>query len=127
MKVTRISSGSRFEVEAAYSRAVGCDGWIFVSGTTGMDYATMTLAEGVVAQTEQCLRNIDSALAQVGAELSLVVRVKYFLPDRYEFEACWPALRAAYGAAPPAATKIEAGLVDPAMRIEIEVTARLPA
>lgn len=127
MERRRISSGSRFEDEIGYSRAVVRDGWVFVSGTTGMDYATMALADGAAAQAAQALRNIDAALAEAGATLDDVVRVTYVLPDRTDFEACWPALRAAFGKARPAAMMIEAGLIDPAMRIEIEVTARLRA
>ncbi|MHA3978416.1 RidA family protein [Halovulum sp. GXIMD14794] len=127
MERRRISSGSRFEDEIGYSRAVVCDGWVFVSGTTGMDYATMTLADGAAAQAVQALRNIEAALAEAGATLDDVVRVTYVLPDRTDFEACWPALRAAFGKARPASMMIEAGLIDPAMKIEIEVTARLRA
>ncbi|MSU89055.1 RidA family protein [Rhodobacteraceae bacterium 2CG4] len=122
-----ISSGSRFEAEIGYSRAVVCDGWVFVSGTTGMDYATMTLADAPEAQARQALHNITAALAEAGATLDDVVRVAYVLPDRADFAACWPALRAAFAAARPAATMIQAGLIDPAMKIEIEVTARLRA
>ncbi|NNU80670.1 RidA family protein [Halovulum dunhuangense] len=122
-----ISSGSRFEAEIGYSRAVVCDGWVFVSGTTGMNYETMTLAEGALAQAEQALKNIGAALAQAGASLNDVVRVTYVMADKNDFEACWPALRAAFGTARPAAMMIEAGLIDPAMKIEIEVTARQPA
>lgn len=122
-----ISSGSRFEAEIGYSRAVVCDGWVFVSGTTGMDYTTMTLAEGAEAQARQALHNIAAALAEAGATLDDVVRVTYVLPERADFEACWPALRGAFGTARPAAMMIEAGLIDLAMKIEIEVTARVPA
>ena len=120
----RISSGSVFEERAAYSRAVVDGDDIFVAGTTGMDYATGVLAEGAAAQAEQALANIAAALAEAGAGLDDVVRVLYILPDRREFEACFPAIRAAFAEARPAATMIEAGLIDPAMRIEIEVTAR---
>lgn len=127
----RISSGSSFEEQIGYSRAAvvpdpGGD-WIFVSGTTGFDYARMVLAEGVVAQCDQALANIAAALAQAGASLDDVVRVHYILPDGDDFEACWPALRAAFGTALPAATVIIAQLIDPAMKIEIEVTARRTA
>ena len=124
MTRTLISSGSTFERDIGYSRAVIDGDWIFVSGTTGFDYATMTIAGDVVAQTEQCLRNIEFALAQAGASLRDVVRVTYMLPDAAEFPACWPALRAAFGDIRPAATMISVGLADPRMRIEIEVTAR---
>jgi enamine deaminase RidA (YjgF/YER057c/UK114 family) len=119
-----ISSGSTFEAEIGYSRAVVDDEWVFVSGTTGFDYRTMTLAEGVVEQAEQCLRNIEAALAEAGAALSDVVRVTYVLPDAGEFPACWPVLRKYFGASRPAAMMISAGLADPRMKIEIEVTAR---
>ncbi len=119
-----ISSGSTFEKDIGYSRAVVDGEWVFVSGTTGFDYATMTIADGVVAQTEQCLKNIESALAQAGARLSDVVRVTYMLPDAAEFPACWPVLRRHFGTIRPAATMISVGLADPRMRIEIEVTAR---
>jgi enamine deaminase RidA (YjgF/YER057c/UK114 family) len=119
-----ISSGSTFEAEIGYSRAVIDGEWIFVSGTTGYDYSTMTLPEDVVSQTEQALRNIAAALAQADASLADVVRVTYILPDASEFQKCWPVLRRYFGESRPAATMISAGLLDPAMRIEIEVTAR---
>lgn len=121
-----ISSGSSFEAEIGYSRAVVDGDWIFVSGTTGFDYATMTIAEGVVAQCEQALKNIDAALSEAGASVSDVARVRYILPRREDFEPCWPLLRARFGTVRPAATMIEAGLSDPRMLIEIEVMARLP-
>jgi enamine deaminase RidA (YjgF/YER057c/UK114 family) len=119
----RIGSGSVFEERIGYSRAVVSGDLVFVSGTTGFDYATHTLPEGVVEQCEQALVNIVRALHEASASLSDVVRVHYILPDRSDFEACWPTLRRAFGAAPPAATMIVAGLLDPRMRIEIEVTA----
>jgi enamine deaminase RidA (YjgF/YER057c/UK114 family) len=119
-----IDSGSTFEREIGYSRAVVDGDWIFVSGTTGFDYVTMTIADDVVAQTEQCLRNIEAALAQAGASLADVVRVRYMLPNADDFPPCWPTLRTYFGEVRPAATMICAGLADPRMRIEIEVTAR---
>lgn len=119
-----IGSGSTFEAEIGYSRAVVDGEWIFVSGTTGFDYASMTIADDVVAQTEQCLKNIASALAEAGATLADVVRVRYIVPNGADFPACWPALREAFGVSRPAATMISAGLADPRMKIEIEVTAR---
>ena len=119
-----ISSGSSFEAQIGYSRAVVDGDWVFVSGTTGFDYATMTLPEGVVAQCDQALANIAAALAQADVSLNDVVRAHYILPDGADFEACWPALRAAFGTARPAVTMIIAQLMDPAMKIEIEVTAR---
>lgn len=119
-----VSSGSTFEAEIGYSRAVVDGDWVFVSGTTGFDYSTMTIADGVVAQCEQAIRNVASALKQAGASMGDVVRVRYILPRRADFEPCWPILRAHLGEARPAATMIEAGLSDPRMLIEIEVTAR---
>jgi len=119
-----IGSGSTFEAEIGYSRAVVDGDWIFVSGTTGFDYQTMTIGEGVINQTEQCLKNIQAALAQANSSLADVVRVRYILPDAAEFQQCWPILRKYFGDVRPAATMISAGLADPRMRIEIEVTAR---
>jgi enamine deaminase RidA (YjgF/YER057c/UK114 family) len=123
MKRTLISSGSTFEQEIGYSRAVVQGDWIFVSGTTGFDYSTMTLADGVQAQAEQCLKNIESALQQAGSSLRDVVRVTYVLSDAEEFPQCWPILRKYFGEVRPAAMMISAKLLDPRMRIEIEVTA----
>lgn len=123
MQRTLISSGSSFEREIGYSRAVAQGDWVFVSGTTGFDYATMTIAPDIETQTEQCLRNIESALEQAGASLADVVRISYLLPDAAEFPRCWPVLRRCFGQIRPAATMISAGLADPRMRIEIEVTA----
>ena len=119
-----ISSGSPFEQQIAYSRAVVDGDWVFVSGTTGFDYATMRIAEDIETQTEQCLQNIDTALRDAGATLADVVRVLYIVPKAEEFERCWPVLRRHFGAVRPAATMISAQLLDPRMRIEIQVTAR---
>jgi enamine deaminase RidA (YjgF/YER057c/UK114 family) len=119
-----ISSGSTFEADIGYSRAVVDGDWIFVSGTTGFDYRTMTIAEGVVEQAEQCLRNIEAALSEAGAAMADVVRVTYVLPDAAQFPACWPVLRKYFGTVRPAAMMISAGLADARMKIEIEVTAR---
>lgn len=118
-----ISSGSTFETQIGYSRAVVVDGWIFVSGTTGFDYTTMTIADDIVEQTEQCLKNIEAALAEAGATLRDVVRVTYVVPEASQFECCWPVLRRYFGEIRPAAMMISAGLSDPRMKIEIEVTA----
>ena len=123
MSRKRISSGSTFEETMAYSRAVVAGDWVFVSGTTGFDYAAMTISESVVEQCEQCFRNIESALRQAGASLKDVVRVTYVLPDGTDFEPCWPVLRKYLGEVRPAAMMISAGLADPRMKIEIEVTA----
>ena len=118
-----ISSGSAFEAKIGYSRAVLAGDWVFVSGTTGFDYSTMDIADDLVTQTEQCLKNIEVALRQAGSALRDVVRVTYVLPDSSEFEQCWPVLRKYFGEIRPAAMMISAGLADPRMKIEIEVTA----
>lgn len=123
MQRQRISSGSTFEAQIGYSRAMVAGPWVFVSGTTGFDYTNMTIADSVVEQAEQCLTNIEAALAQAGATFADVVRVTYVLPDASDFEACWPVLRKYLGEVRPAAMMISAGLADPRMRIEIEVTA----
>ena len=88
-----ISSGSTFEKEIGYSRAVVDGDWVFVSGTTGFDYATMTISGDVVEQAEQCLRNIEAALREAGAAMRDIVRVVYVLPNAADFPACWPVLR----------------------------------
>lgn len=123
MKRTLISSGSSFEEEIAYSRAVVLGDWVFVSGTTGFDYASMEISDQVEVQAEQCLKNIEHALAQAGAGLKDVVRVHYILPNGDDFKKCWPVLRRYFGDVRPAATMISAKLLDPRMLIEIEVTA----
>ncbi|MFZ2652266.1 MAG: RidA family protein [Burkholderiaceae bacterium] len=123
MNRTLISSGSRFEEQIGYSRAVVVGDWVFVSGTTGFDYSAMSISESLVEQTEQCLKNIEAALRQADSSLTDVVRVTYILPQGNEFEQCWPVLRKAFGEVRPAATMISAGLADPRMKIEIEVTA----
>jgi len=127
MARTLVSSGSSFEMDVGYSRAVVDGDWIFVSGTTGFDYNAMTIADSVTEQTEQCLKNIQSALVEAGSSLRDVVRVTYVLPDAGEFKQCWPILRKYFGEVRPAAMMISAGLADPRMRIEIEVTARRQA
>jgi enamine deaminase RidA (YjgF/YER057c/UK114 family) len=119
-----ISSGSTFEAKIGYSRAVADGEWVFVSGTTGFDYAKMEIPEGVVDQAEQCMKNIEAALLQAGSSLKDVVRVVYVLPNAADFEPCWPVLRKYFGEVRPAAMMISAGLADPRMKIEIEVTAR---
>jgi enamine deaminase RidA (YjgF/YER057c/UK114 family) len=123
MRRTLISSGSTFETEIGYSRAVVQGDWIFVSGTTGFDYSSMTISASLPEQTEQCLRNIQAALGQAGASLEDVVRVVYVLPNGADFPQCWPVLRKYFGEVRPAAMMISAGLADPRMQIEIEVTA----
>jgi enamine deaminase RidA (YjgF/YER057c/UK114 family) len=121
-----ISSGSRFEDEIGYSRAVVDGDYVFVSGTTGYDYARMTIADDVVAQADQAFRNIAAALAEAGCTLDDVVRAQFIVPRREDWQPCWPVVKKYFGKAKPAATLIHAGLQTDAMRIEIEVTARLP-
>ena len=123
MKRTLISSGSAFESQIGYSRAVLAGDWVFVSGTTGFDYSTMTISSDIVVQTGQCLKNIASALQQAGSSIADVVRVTYVLPDASQFERCYPVLREYFNDVRPAAMMISSGLADPRMLIEIEVTA----
>jgi len=118
-----ISSGSTFENEIGYSRAVVDGEWIFVSGTTGFNYDTMTISDDIAEQTEQCLKNIEYALRQANADIKDIVRVMYILPQANEFSKCWPVLRKYFDEVRPAATMISAGLADIRMKIEIQVTA----
>jgi enamine deaminase RidA (YjgF/YER057c/UK114 family) len=119
-----ILSGSTFEESIGYARAVVDGDRVHVSGTTGFDYRTMTISADVVEQAGQCLDTIEAALEQAGCTVADVVRVRYLLPDRADFEPCWPLLRARFGAVRPAATMLVCGLADPRMKIEIEVDAR---
>jgi enamine deaminase RidA (YjgF/YER057c/UK114 family) len=121
-----ILSGSPFEEQIGYARAVVDGDWVHLSGTTGFDYATMTISGDVVEQARQCLRNIGAALAEAGCTFADVVRVRYLLPDRADFEPCWPVLRDCFGRVRPAATMLVCGLADPRMKIEIEADARRP-
>jgi len=120
-----ISSGSTFESQIGYSRAVVSGDWVFVSGTTGYDYSTMTISDDVEQQTRQALLNIGAALAEAGASFADVVRVHYLLPNIADFEKTWPALQEAFAEVRPAATAFEAKLSSAEMKIEIEVTAHL--
>ncbi|MEU7068304.1 RidA family protein [Streptomyces sp. NPDC046161] len=119
-----ILSGSTFEEQIGYARAVVDGAWVHVSGTTGFDYTTMTISDNVVEQAEQCLRNIEAALTEAECTFADVVRVRYLLSDRADFEPCWPVLRHAFGEVRPAATMLMCGLADSRMKIEIEVYAR---
>ncbi|SDL18469.1 Enamine deaminase RidA, house cleaning of reactive enamine intermediates, YjgF/YER057c/UK114 family [Nonomuraea maritima] len=121
-----IVSGSTFEEQIGYARAVIDGDWVHVSGTTGFDYTTMTISADVVEQAEQALRNVASALAEAGCSFGDVVRVRYLLPDRADFEPCWPTLRRYFGDIRPAATMLVCGLSDARMKFEIEVYARRP-
>ena len=118
-----ISSGSSFEKEMAYSRAVVDGKWVFVSGTTGFNYDDMTIAGDIEVQMEQCFKNIVAVLDQAGSKLADVVRVTYILPDGEGFEKCRHVLQKYLGDVRPAATMFKAGLFDPRMKIEIQVTA----
>ncbi|MEP4038372.1 RidA family protein [Pseudophaeobacter sp.] len=118
-RITRISSGGEFEKKVGYCRAVVAGGFVHVAGTVGQ-------GEDVVSQCRSALEVIGKALQEGGSGFADVVRVTYYLPDRHEFEACWPMLAEVFGANPPAATMIETGLIDPKYRIEIEVTALAP-
>jgi enamine deaminase RidA (YjgF/YER057c/UK114 family) len=120
----QISSGSKFETEIGYSRAIVDGDWIWVSGTTGFNYETMTISQDVAEQAEQTFRNIKAAMEKAGFSLADVVRATYIFPNAADFAPCWPVLRNYFGETRPAATAIVAGLVDPRMKIEIEVTGK---
>lgn len=119
MTIKRLSSGGEFEARVGYCRAVVAGGFVHVAGTVGE-------GETVVDQCRSALSVIEGALSRAGAGWADVVRVTYMLPDRAEFEPCWPILAEIFADHPPAATMIECGLIDPKYRIEIEVTALLP-
>jgi enamine deaminase RidA (YjgF/YER057c/UK114 family) len=123
MNRTLISSGSVFEEQIGYSRAVAQGPFVFVSGTTGFDYESMTIEEGAAQQAEQCLKNTEHALRKAGASLTDIVTVTYVLPHVEDFESCWPVLKKYFGNVRPAAMMISAKLLDPRMKIEIQVTA----
>ncbi len=125
MSKKHISSGSEFEEQIGYSRAVVDGEYVFVSGTTGYDYVAMSISEDVLEQADQCFKNIDAALQEAGSGLDEVVRVNYIFPNRQDFKPCWPIFKKYLGVAKPAATMIVAALLDEAMKLEIQVTARL--
>ena len=125
MTLRHITTGSPFETQIGYSRAVIADGLVHVSGTTGYDYATMTLPDSVTDQCRNALATIARVLEEAGSGIDHVLRVRYILPDRRDFPACWPITSAVFATARPAATMFQAGLMEEAMKIEIEVTARL--
>ena len=120
----QISSGSKFEAEIGYSRAIVDGEWIWVSGTTGFNYETMTISEDVAEQADQTFRNIKAAMEKAGFSLADVVRATYIFPDAKDFEPCWPVFKKYFGENGPASTMIAAGLADPRMKIEIEVTGK---
>ncbi|MGH1349339.1 MAG: RidA family protein [Methyloligellaceae bacterium] len=123
MSRVRVSQGSPFEQQIGYSRAIVEGKQVFVSGTTGFNYDTMEISEDVTEQTDQCLKNIGWALEQAGSSFEDVVRVRYLLPNAEDFEPIWPVLNKYFGEIRPAATMMVVGLLDPKMKIEIEVTA----
>lgn len=120
-----ISSGSEFEAKIGYSRAVVDGDYVFVSGTTGFDYETMSISDDVVEQAEQCFVNIGHALEEAGSSLKNIVRVTYIFPNKHDFKPCWPVLEKYLGEVRPAATMFEAGLLDEKMKLEIQVTAKV--
>lgn len=122
----RISSGSTFESDIGYSRAVIDKDYVFVSGTTGYQYESMNISDDVIEQAEQCFRNIEKALVEAGCSLKDIVRVHYIFPSREDFKPCWPTFKKYLGDVKPAATMFVAGLADEAMKLEVEVTARRP-
>ena len=122
-----ISSGSEFENKIGYSRAVVDGDYVFVSGTTGYNYDTMSISSDAAEQADQCFKNIEKALIEAGSSIDNIVRVHYIYPDKQDFEPCWPVFKKYLSVAKPAATVFVAGLLDDAMKLEIEVTARLKA
>ncbi len=120
-----ISSGSEFESKIGYSRAVVDGDYVFVSGTTGFDYESMSISENPAEQADQCFKNIEKALLEAGSSLDQVVRVHYIFPEKSDFEPCWPIFKKYFEKARPAATMFVAGLLDERMKLEIEVTARV--
>ncbi len=125
MNRKRISSDSEFEEKIGYSRAVVDGEYVFVSGTTGYDYNSMSISQSAMEQAEQCFKNIEVALLEAGSSLDQVVRVHYIFPDKSDFEPCWPIFKKYLGVAKPAATMFVAGLLDNSMKLEVEVTARV--
>jgi enamine deaminase RidA (YjgF/YER057c/UK114 family) len=125
MQRKHISSGSEFEMKIGYSRAVVDGDYVFVSGTTGFNYQSMSISDNVVEQAEQCFINIEKALREAGSRLDEVVRVTYIYPNRDDFEPCWPVFQKYFSKARPAATMFIAGLLDERMKVEIQVTARI--
>ncbi|HEY9568201.1 MAG TPA: RidA family protein [Thalassobaculum sp.] len=124
MTRTHVFSGSVFEENIGYARAVVDGDWIFVSGTTGFDYKARTISDDPVEQTRQCLHNIRTAMEEAGFSLDDTVRVHYIYPNPDDFEPCWPLLREAFGVARPAATMLSCALLEPRIKVEIEVTGK---
>jgi enamine deaminase RidA (YjgF/YER057c/UK114 family) len=108
-----------------YSRAVIDGDYVFVSGTTGYDYETMTISAEVTEQAEQCFRNIELALREAGSSIAQIVRITYIMSDRDNFEVCWPVMNGWLGEVRPAATMFESRLINDDIKIEVQVTARV--
>jgi enamine deaminase RidA (YjgF/YER057c/UK114 family) len=123
MQKQLINSGSIFEKEVAFSRAVIVDNMVFVSGCTGYDYKTMQISDDVAEQTEQTFKNIIWALEQANSSLKDVVRVQYLVPNPDDFEKCWPVIKKYFGEILPACTASCPALISKTIKIEIEVTA----
>jgi enamine deaminase RidA (YjgF/YER057c/UK114 family) len=122
-----ISSGSEFESKIGYSRAIVDGDYVFVSGTTGYNYQEMSISENVVEQAEQCFQNIEKVLKEAGSSIKDIVRITYILPNKKNFELCWPVFLKWLDSVRPAATMFEAGLINEDVKIEIQVTARRSA
>lgn len=120
-----ISSGSTFEAKIGYSRAVVDGDYVFVSGTTGYDYDTMSISDNPIEQADQCFKNIKKTLKEAGSSLDQIVRVRYIFPNKSNFEPCWAIFKKYLAKARPAATMFVADLLDERMKLEIEVTARV--
>ena len=124
MARTLITTHSPMEAAIGYSRAVVDGDWCFVSGTTGYDYATMTMPDAAARQAENALATIRRALAEGGFAFEDIVRVRYYVTGRDHWAEIAPVLGQAFGEVRPAATMILCELLDPAMKIEIEATAK---
>jgi enamine deaminase RidA (YjgF/YER057c/UK114 family) len=124
MTRTRISTGTRFETLASYSRALVDGDMVYMSGTTGYDYATQRVPEGAVEQTEQIFRNVTDVLARVGATLADVLRIRVYLADRADLLPVCEVIGRHFRDIRPANTTVMAPLATPEMKVEIEVTAR---
>lgn len=125
LTIKHILSGSEFESKIGYSRAVVDGNYVFVSGTTGYNYASMSISDDPVEQAEQCFKNIEQALLEAGSSLDNIVRIRYIYPNKSDFEPCWHVFRKYLANAKPAATVFVAELLDDAMKLEIEVTAKI--
>ena len=125
--VIHISSGSPFEARIGYSRAVVDGNMVYVSGTTGYDYTTMTMPEDAGEQARNALHTISRALEEVGASIKDTLRVRYYITDMAWYDALVAVAGETFGDIRPAATMVVCGLTTPEMKVEIEVTARIGA